>query len=150
MARSRIRRAAVAAILLGISPVACGHEELDCAEGFSILCLPDGETCTCSPSCFGATGCNPYSICTNGACHECALGDNAAQGAACICMTNIELCAPAYWAPGQQIAFVGPNGPGSPIPDSAPPRHVAPNANAADTNGAGAFSCPREGGETCD
>ncbi|HEX8791263.1 MAG TPA: hypothetical protein VF765_09975 [Polyangiaceae bacterium] len=89
-------RALALAVGIGIA-CACGSSEQDtCASGLTKVCLSDGTTCTCAPSCASFNQCAARKICRKGSCTPCT-------GQTCVCTSS--LCIPASWSSGDAVTF---------------------------------------------
>jgi hypothetical protein len=92
----RFARALAGCILIAVA-CACGSAEEDsCASGTTKVCLPDGATCTCAPSCGPPSDCESRKICRKGACAQCS-------SKTCTCSSNV--CIPSTWSPGDAVTF---------------------------------------------
>lgn len=111
---------------------ACRGSPETCPDGMGLLCLSDGTTCTCAPSCTaGVDYCEGWALCTdNGTCRPCVE-----RGIInCICEPNIGKCAPSSWVPGQDITFAATTA-------------CTPASSASSSADGGSFvSCPEDGG----
>lgn len=91
MARANVvvRSVALIAGVVVACHVACGGNP--CDDGRTKVCLSDGTTCTCAPSCSSASDCLQYSPCQS--------------PGQCACESS--LCVPVHWASGQTIDWGG-------------------------------------------
>ncbi|HTQ47390.1 MAG TPA: hypothetical protein VMI75_31755 [Polyangiaceae bacterium] len=89
-------RALAGFIVIAVACACSSSEQDSCNSGTTKVCLPDGTTCTCAPSCGPPSNCASHKICRKGVCAQCT-------SKSCTCSSDV--CIPATWSSGDAVTF---------------------------------------------
>lgn len=124
-------------VFAAVAIAACSGNPDACGSGGTKVCLPDGKTCMCAPSCADQYACMNFEICDgNGSCETCdrivAAGDGMHADYACACVSN--LCVPRTWPTGSTLSIESPDGGASASGGDATPAEAStPDGPVFDT-----------------